>query len=119
MSTLLSFTALAAATRRPKFVLPSKAALKRTVLGLALVAALGFAGERGYDYWTVGRFQVSTDDAYVRANNTTLGASVSGHLAAILVGDNAPVRAGEVVYKLDDGDYRIAVDAATTTIATQ
>jgi len=55
----------------------------------------------------------------VRANNTTLGARVSGHLSAILVGDNAPVRAGEVIFRIDDGDYRIAVDAATTKIATQ
>ena len=40
-------------------------------------------------YFLVGRFYVSTDDAYVRANNTTLGARVSGHIAAILPGDNA------------------------------
>ena len=58
-----------------------------------------------------------TDDAYVRANNTTLGARVSGHIAAILAGDNAVVRAGDVVFKIDDGDYRIAVDAARTRIA--
>ncbi len=61
----------------------------------------------------------STDDAYVRANSTTLGARVSGHIAAILPGDNAVVRAGEVIFKIDDGDYRIAVDAARTKIATQ
>jgi len=48
--------------------LPSKAALKRTALGVTLVAALGFAGERGYDYWKVGRFQVSTDNAFVQAD---------------------------------------------------
>ena len=60
-----------------------------------------------------------TDDAYVRANNTTLGARVSGHVAAILPGDNVVVHAGDVVFKIDDGDYRIAVDAARTRIATQ
>jgi membrane fusion protein (multidrug efflux system) len=67
----------------------------------------------------VGRFFVSTDDAYVRANNTTLGARVSGHIAAILPGDNAVVHAGDVIFKIDDGDYRIAVDSARTRIATQ
>ncbi|MBU6456552.1 MAG: HlyD family secretion protein [Bradyrhizobium sp.] len=91
-----------------KLVLPG-------IIGLVALAAAAY----GVHYFLVGRFYVSTDDAYVRANNTTLGASVSGHLAAILVGDNAPVRAGEVVFKIDDGDYRIAVDAATTKIATQ
>ena len=67
----------------------------------------------------VGRFYVSTDDAYVRANNTTLGARVSGHVAAILPGDNALVRTGDVIFRIDDGDYRIAVDAARSKIATQ
>jgi membrane fusion protein (multidrug efflux system) len=81
---------------------------------LALAAA-----SYGVHYFLVGRFFVSTDDAYVRANNTTLGARVSGHIAAILPGDNAVVHAGEVIFKIDDGDYRIAVDAARTRIATQ
>ena len=71
------------------------------------------------NYMLVGRFYVSTDDAYVRANNTTLGARVSGHIAAILPGDNAVVHTGEVIFRIDDGDYRIAVDAARTKIATQ
>ena len=55
----------------------------------------------------------------MRANNTTLGARVSGHISAILPGDNALVRAGDVIFRIDDGDYRIAVDAARTKIATQ
>ena len=48
-----------------------------------------------------------------------LGARVAGHVAAILPADNAIVRAGDVIFKIDDGDYRIAVDAARTKIATQ
>jgi membrane fusion protein (multidrug efflux system) len=91
-----------------KLVLPG-------ILGLAALAAASY----GVHYLLIGRFYVSTDDAYVRANNTTLGARVSGHLSAILAGDNALVRANEVIFKIDDGDYRIAVDAATTKIATQ
>jgi membrane fusion protein (multidrug efflux system) len=85
------------------------------VLSLLALAAVGY----GTYYVLVGRFYVSTDDAYVRANNTTLGARVSGHVAAILPADNAIVRAGDLIFKIDDGDYRIAVDAARTKIATQ
>jgi membrane fusion protein (multidrug efflux system) len=103
-------TAHSAATKsgKRKLLLPG-------VIGLVALAAAAY----GVHYFLVGRFYVSTDDAYVRANNTTLGARVSGHLSAILVGDNAQVRAGEVIFRIDDGDYRIAVDAATTRIATQ
>jgi membrane fusion protein (multidrug efflux system) len=85
------------------------------VVGLLALAAASYA----VHYVLVGRFYVSTDDAYVRANNTTLGARVSGHVAAIFPGDNAVVHAGDVIFKIDDGDYRIAVDAARTRIATQ
>src|SRR5207237_467494 len=85
------------------------------VVGLLALAAITY----GVYYILVGRFYVSTDDAYVRANNTTLGARVSGHVAAILPGDNSIVRSGDVIFRIDDGDYRIAVDAARTKIATQ
>ena len=83
--------------------------------GLLALAAIGY----GAYFVLVGRFYVSTDDAYVRANNTTLGARVSGHVAAILPRDNAIVRADDVIFRIDDGDYRIAVDAARSKIATQ
>jgi membrane fusion protein, multidrug efflux system len=85
------------------------------VVALLALAAVGY----GVHWFLVGRFHVSTDDAYVRANNTTLGARVSGHIAAIFPHDNAVVHAGEVVFKIDDGDYRIAADAARTRIETQ
>jgi membrane fusion protein, multidrug efflux system len=95
-------------SRKRKFILMGIV----TLLALAAVAY-------GVDYILFGRFLVSTDDAYVRANNTTLGARVSGHIAAILPGDNAVVHTGDAIFRIDDGDYRIAVDAARTRIATQ
>ena len=85
------------------------------VLGLLALAAIAYA----VYFVFIGRFYVSTDNAYVRANNTTLGARVSGHVAAILPADNSIVRTGEVIFRIDDGDYRIAVDAARSRIATQ
>jgi len=92
---------------------------KRFVLmGIIVLLALAAAGYAGY-YLLVGRFYVSTDDAYVRANNTMLGARVAAHVAAILPGDNTPVHQGDVIFRLDEGDYRIAVEAARTKIGTQ
>ncbi len=85
------------------------------VLGLLALAAIAYA----VYFVFIGRFYISTDNAYVRANSTTLGARVSGHVAAILPADNSIVRSGEVIFRIDDGDYRIAVDAARSRIATQ
>jgi membrane fusion protein, multidrug efflux system len=92
---------------------------KRFVL-MGVIALLALAAASyGVYYLLVGRFYISTDDAYVRANNTMLGARVAAHISAILPGDNTLVHKGDVVFRLDEGDYRIAVDAARTRIGTQ
>jgi membrane fusion protein, multidrug efflux system len=102
----------------PASAAPKSGRRKLVLMGIATLLALA-AAAYGVQYVLVGRFYVSTDDAYVRANNTTLGARVSGHIAAIVPRDNAVVRTGDVIFRIDDGDYRIAVDAARTKIATQ
>jgi membrane fusion protein (multidrug efflux system) len=85
---------------------------RRIVLGTGLIIVLAAAGWYGEHWWTVGRFRVSTDDAYVYAHNTTLAAKVPGYVAEIRVADNARVHAGDVIASIDDGDYRLAVDQA-------
>jgi membrane fusion protein (multidrug efflux system) len=108
-----------AASSAPAAAAAPKSRKRRLVLtGIIALVALA-ASAYGIEYTLLGRFYVSTDDAYVRANNTMLGARVSGHIAAILPADNAVVHTGEVMFRIDDGDYRIAVDAARTKIATQ
>jgi membrane fusion protein (multidrug efflux system) len=94
-------------------------ALRLSLVAAAAALALGGAGLYGYHWLTVGRFLVSTDDAYVRAHNTTLAAKVSGYLASIDIEDNALVHAGDVIARIDDGDYRLAVDSARDKVATQ
>jgi membrane fusion protein (multidrug efflux system) len=98
---------------------PARASRRKAVFGvLATVAALG-AAWFGYHWWTVGRFTVTTDDAYVQAYNTTLAAKVSGYLASVPVIDNAAVHTGDVIATIDDGDYRLAVDSARGKVLTQ
>jgi len=92
---------------------------RKFLLGGAAALALAAATWFGVHYATVGRFMVSTDDAYVKANNTTLGAKVSGYVSELAFEDNTPVRAGEVIARIDDGDYKLAVDSAREKVATQ
>jgi membrane fusion protein, multidrug efflux system len=91
-------------------------ALRRSLRQLLFVGAsllaLSGGGYFGWEYWTVGRFQVSTDDAYVKADSTTIAPKVSGYIASVLVGDNEPVKAGEILAKIDDRDFRVALNQA-------
>jgi membrane fusion protein (multidrug efflux system) len=99
---------------------PRRIGRRRLALLAVLLAAAAIGGGWfGYRYWTVGRFMVSTDDAYVRADNTTLAAKVPGYVANIVVADNSFVHAGDVIAILDDGDYRLAADSARQKVATQ
>ena len=92
---------------------------RRVLLTLGLVAALGVGGYYGHYWWTEGRFYVSTDDAYVKANLSVISAKVSGIVTAVPVKDNMAVRAGDVLAQIDDRDYTIAVDSAKAKLATQ
>ena len=96
-----------------------KSRLKPMILAGVLAAALLGGSYYGYNYWTVGRFMVSTDDAYVGAKNATLAAKVSGYVSRIAFDDNAQVHAGDIIAVIDDGDYKLAVDAARDKAATQ
>jgi membrane fusion protein, multidrug efflux system len=90
--------------------------LRRLLLVGASVLALAGATYFGWNYWTVGRFQVSTDDAYVKADNTTIAPKVSGYIGEVPVGDNEPVKAGQVLARIDDRDFRVAVDQAKADV---
>jgi membrane fusion protein (multidrug efflux system) len=92
---------------------------RKVLLAGGVAIALAAAAWFGFDYVTIGRYVVSTDDAYVKANNTTLGAKVSGYVSDLAFEDNSQVRAGEVIARIDDGDYRLAVASARDKVATQ
>src|SRR5437867_4197489 len=47
------------------------------IIGLAL---LGAGSWYGYNYWTDGRFMISTDDAYVQADMSCVSPKISGYV---------------------------------------
>jgi len=91
---------------------------RRALLGGAGVVALATTTQLGASYWTVGRFQITTDDAYVQADNTTIAPKVSGYLSAVLVNDNQPVKTGQVLARIDDRDFAVALQEAKADVAT-
>lgn len=91
-----------------RFVMP--------VIGLALLAA---AGWYGYEWWTNGRFMISTDDAYIEGDIAAISPKVSGYIAAVNVVANQVVKAGDPLVTLDNGDYVLAKEQAEAQIVTQ
>jgi len=86
-----------------------------------VIALLGLLGvlAYGYRWWTVGRFIERTDDAYVGGDVTVIAPKVAGFIAQVAVTDNQSVRAGDLLLRLDDRDYRAALSRAEAAVAGQ
>ncbi|MGB8841995.1 MAG: HlyD family secretion protein [Aliidongia sp.] len=91
-------------------------ARKLLLVGASLLALTG-AAYLGWQYWTVGRFEVATDDAYVQADTTTIAPKVSGYISAVLVQDNEPVKANQILARIDDRDFQVALNQAKADVA--
>jgi membrane fusion protein, multidrug efflux system len=83
-------------------------------LGLALFVP---AATVGYLYWDNAEHFQSTDDSFIAARQFAIQPKVSGYITAVPVTDNQHVAAGEVVARIDDRDYRIALDQAEAQVA--
>jgi membrane fusion protein, multidrug efflux system len=90
--------------------------VRNLLLAGAATAVVAGGADFGWQYWTVGRFEVSTDDAYVKADNTTIAPRISGYIAAVLVDDNQPVKAGQVLARIDDRDFKVSLEQALAEV---
>src|ERR1700675_2992011 len=59
----------------------------------------------------------STDDAQVDGHITPIAAKISGRVQEVLVHDNEPVKAGQVLAKIDPRDYQAALANANAALA--
>src|SRR5580692_10544739 len=112
---LLRETANSVAPAAP--VSAKKFNFRKMLMAGAALAVLAGAVWYGWDYWTVGQYLVSTDDAYVKADNTTIAPKVSGYLHEVLVGDNERIKTGQVLARIDDRDFKVALDQAKADVA--
>ncbi|WP_340613701.1 HlyD family secretion protein [Xenorhabdus thailandensis] len=88
------------------------------VLRFTLIGALIFAGASwGWDWFNAGRYELRIDNAYVRGDITAIAPRVSGHVVELQVTDNQPVRQGDVLFRIDDHNYRAMVASAEAAVA--
>ncbi|TRX73188.1 HlyD family secretion protein [Pseudomonas mangiferae] len=85
---------------------------KTRTISLAAAAVVVAAGLYAAFAWLGDGRAQSTDDAYVSADYTVVAPKVSGFVTRVLVDDNQPVHAGQVLAQIDDRDYQAALAAA-------
>jgi membrane fusion protein, multidrug efflux system len=83
------------------------------IVALLLASAVG----AGYVYLDNSEHFQSTDDAFIAARQSSLAPKVSGYITAVPVTDNEHVFAGDVIARIDDRDYRIALEQAEAQVA--
>ena len=84
----------------------------RPLLFLLLPVALALGGSR----YVQGGAVMSTENAYVRADIVAVSTDVSGIVRDIAVHENQAVKAGDVLFRLDDLPFRLALDRANAQV---
>jgi hypothetical protein len=79
-------------------------------LGLAIVAVAVLV--LGVRYWTWSLHHESTDDAFIDVHVVNVAPRVAGRVQRVLVGDNQPVEAGDLLIELDPRDFQVKLDDA-------
>jgi membrane fusion protein (multidrug efflux system) len=92
------------------------AGLKRVAITLCLMAALAVATYYGWRWYDVSRDVQATDNAYVRGEITNLSSRVNGYAVEVLLDDNMPVKAKQVVVRIDPRDFRMTVERSQAAL---
>jgi membrane fusion protein, multidrug efflux system len=93
----------------------ARARRQRLRLPLMVLGPAAVAGIAAYFYLTGGRFE-TTDDAYVQTARVAISANVAGRVQELAVHDNQAVHKGDVLFRLDDAPFRIAVEEASAQL---
>jgi len=96
---------------------PRRGLLRRNLAFAIGLVLFMLAAAGGYLYWDYARHFESTDDAFVAARQFPIAPKVSGYITAVPVTDNQHVAAGDVIARIDDRDYRNALDQAQAQVA--
>jgi membrane fusion protein (multidrug efflux system) len=84
------------------------------ILGIAL--GLIFVLSSNWITWASAGEEQKTDDAYLRADVTPLSTKAAGLVASVEVSDYQPVKAGDLLARLQDDDFRAQVAQAEATV---
>jgi membrane fusion protein, multidrug efflux system len=90
--------------------------VRRSIAVVIGLIALAVVAAGGYVYWDYAEHFESTDDAFIASRQYAVAPKVSGYITAVPVTDNQHVVAGDVIARIDDRDYRIALEQAQAQV---
>ena len=100
----------AAANKKRRFSRLARRLLLLVVIPLLVVAAT-------IGVWLQTGGVVSTDDAYVRSDKIAIVPQVSGRVVEVDVSENQPVKAGQVLFRIDPEPYQLGVDRSAAELS--
>jgi membrane fusion protein, multidrug efflux system len=89
--------------------------------GLAVAATVFFAASSAVtpERWIVPLRSTSTGNAYVQGDVTPISPKISGYISEVAIRDHQAVKVGDVLFRIDDSDYRARVEQAAAVVATR
>ena len=93
--------------------------MKKPLTFVVIFLGVGALLIGGFLWWDHSRHYVSTEDATVSGRPHPVTVRIPGTVIDVLVHDNEPVRKGQVLFRLDTGDYqtRLMSDEGSLQIA--
>lgn len=82
------------------------------VIAVIAIIAISF----GIRYWHQSSLYETTDDAYVGANQAEIAAQITGPVIRVHVRDQQHVKAGDMLFDIDPGNYELAVARARAQV---
>ncbi|MGY4480380.1 HlyD family secretion protein [Bradyrhizobium sp. USDA 3364] len=105
----------AAQQAAPKAV-PKKRSRTRILLGLTAFLVIACGGIYARQWYAVGRYIESTNNAYLRADQVAMAPRVAGQVSEIYVKDNEDVATGQPLVKIDPRRYEMIVRQSRATV---
>jgi membrane fusion protein (multidrug efflux system) len=90
---------------------------RKIAIVIVAITTISLASAWGWQWFTQGRFEEATDNAYVRGDITSIAPKLSGYVVEVAIGDNANVGKGSVLFRIDDRDYKAKLDQAKANVA--
>ncbi|WP_455476786.1 HlyD family secretion protein [Bartonella sp. B41] len=92
---------------------------QKKIINVFLIALFCCVLWFGYNWLTYWRYIITTDDAYVQGDIASISPKLSGYIEEVAIQANQAVKKGDILFRLESGDYQISLDQTNANLNTQ